>query len=174
MIKPSLKILCDTRDHCPDCRARTPAGDAFRASLAQHYAVPADFPECPFGVEWDATQTPSAATPPPALPAALAPGSDWKTTQAPHWWARFHRLPFAGAPDDFAAELAKLNAEIPCGECKSKWLSLLAAHPPPAGGSIVVLFNWGVDRHDEVSRQIGKEPMGRDAAWMRWAEGSDG
>lgn len=46
MSRPALTLICDTGAHCTACRA---ADATFRDSLADVYAVPADWPVCPHG-----------------------------------------------------------------------------------------------------------------------------
>jgi hypothetical protein len=76
----------------------------------------------------------------------------------PELWAELHRWAMTANATDAAAATAWLvafAAKLPCGTCRTHWLELVKATPPPTTTN-EALFAWSYNLHDAVNVRIGK------------------
>lgn len=84
-------------------------------------------------------------------------------------WAELHRRSLAWAGGDDSGWLAAFAERLPCGECRGHWLGMVARTPPDWAN----YFRWGVERHNEVNRRLGKPELTEAAARSLWHEPGD-
>lgn len=77
-------------------------------------------------------------------------------------WTELHTR-----PDADAAYIADFTRRIPCGDCRGRWLAILAALPPRFGDE---WFAWTVEAHNRVNAELGRDPMKLPNATALWAE----
>jgi hypothetical protein len=83
-------------------------------------------------------------------------------------WGELHRRALSPVADP-AAELQWLDdfvKRLPCGECKTHWRKITGAHPPDFSD----YFEWGVARHNDVNRLLGKPEILLEAARDIWVK----
>jgi hypothetical protein len=75
-------------------------------------------------------------------------------------WAELHARPAAyqGDREAEAAWMVGWRLRILCEKCWRHWQEM-EARTPPDFSSPIALFIWGVGRHNEVNRQLGKREM---------------
>lgn len=88
----------------------------------------------------------------------VARRQDW----GPDAWKRLHT-----AKDADASWLRSFTANVPCGECKTHWREVLAAHPPVYGDG---WFDWTVVAHNVINVKLGKPLMTVEAARSKWLD----
>lgn len=87
----------------------------------------------------------------------------------PKLWALFHlwTLSFKGTPEEGLQWLKEFDAQvatIPLCTCAQHWAAIRAANPPIWDN----LFEWGVDRHNDVNRLRGVSCLTLEEALQFW------
>jgi hypothetical protein len=82
-------------------------------------------------------------------------------------WLELHRYRLAfWCPEQAKKDYADWKKRIPnygCG-CTSKWAEIEKKNPPDFS-SAEAYFYWGVDRHNDVNRELRRPEMDHDEAW---------
>lgn len=86
--------------------------------------------------------------------------ADWKTSDGPKAWAKFHFYAAAlykqGSIDEMAVRrwLELFRREIACFDCRQSW-ELDIAKLPPAFSTAQAFFEWSVAIHNAVNSRVG-------------------
>lgn len=89
----------------------------------------------------------------PAAPAPEITPAEW----GPPLWAEIHAWAASADLYRVAEYLDAFALRVPCGACREHWRAIVAANPPDVSSN-AVLERWVSDRHDDVSRSLGKAP----------------
>ncbi len=89
--------------------------------------------------------------------------------QGPAKWAEFHRRTLLMEGVDDSTWLIVFASKLPCGDCKQHWQAMVLRTPPDFSR----YFAWGVDRHNEVNRRLGKPELTEAEARALWQAGGD-
>ena len=139
---------------CHRCPQRQPqcAGPCMCLAdgVGEDIAIKATSGHCPKGYFEAGTQPMAAVT---SDPVAIA---------GRRLWAELHTW-----PDADAAYIADFTRRIPCGDCRGRWLAVLAAHPPRFGDD---WFAWTVESHNAVNAELGREAITLPDATALWSK----
>jgi hypothetical protein len=114
-----------------------------------------DFPGMLRVISIDAKISP----PPKQTPATIEPPKPRPPKQPrPNHWHPLHQYsPEKWVPTKAKSMYIQWKAKIPNSgcDCKKKWSTLVEKNPPDYS-SRMAFFSWGVDRHNDVNRELNK------------------
>jgi hypothetical protein len=84
------------------------------------------------------------------------------------WFELHPRALLVPTGTDDSAWLEAFGRRVPCGDCRTHWLEMLA-RTPPGWGLGFDYFAWTVARHNEVSLRIGRAEITLAAARAQWS-----
>lgn len=121
---------------------------------------------------WNSYRPDGSATSIVSAPAAIAQVSN-PEAWGPRMWAELHAWALGQgsgvrSQESDSAWLEAFRRRIPVCPCRGHWREVLAALPPPLGGTPAELFAWTVAAHNAVTRLLGKPEMSQVEAEALW------
>jgi hypothetical protein len=85
----------------------------------------------------------------------------------PPLWAKLHRWALTADLTTAQEWLDDFAKQLPCGDCKRHWRDMIKRAPPDLSSQIA-LFDWTVERHNEVNERLDRSTMTTDEARATW------